>query len=338
MTCLAIMACKQVNVDFTYSPAAPRAGQTVTFSNLSSSGEEWNWTFGSGATSTLKSPTYVYRQPGTYKVTLQVDGKSSRSATKEITIYDTVPTFTCDAKEFTVYTDYTFKAVVYNPYNYDVSYEWAFPLNTPYVSFPDTSARLDGSSIKVHFTKAMEDAPIWLTVVLNGDTTHIEQSFNVQDRATNAVLFRTPQGDYRQRIFGTYAEMLLPASDDRSDSLLKTEQDTMQRYNNYVVSIDSLKSAFPGIQGFRIASRKIYYRANGLWVAHLDGSDRVQIDTATCKAMTLDTKDNRIYWANKEGVWYMPFVGSGNNQFVTIPVRLNTLKDVIKIAADAEKR
>ena len=31
---------------------------------------------------------------------------------------------------FTIYKDYTFKAVVYNPYNYDVKYEWIFPAMT----------------------------------------------------------------------------------------------------------------------------------------------------------------------------------------------------------------
>ena len=52
--------------------------------------------------------------------------------------------------------------------------------------------------------------------------------------------------------------------------------------------------------------------------------------------MTLDAKDSRIYWVNEEGVWYMPFVGSDNNKFVTTPTLLNSLTDVIKLAADNE--
>lgn len=95
---------------------------------------------------------------------------------------------------------------------------------------------------------------------------------------------------------------------------------------------------FPGIEGFKIANRKIYYRANGLWVANIDGAYKVQIDDTPCAAMTLDTKDSRIYWANAEGVWYMPFVGSDNNKFVTTPTQLNKLKNVTKIAADAEPK
>ena len=71
-------------------------------------------------------------------------------------------------------------------------------------------------------------------------------------------------------------------------------------------------------------------------MANIDGAYPVQIDASPCAAMTLDTKDNRIYWANSEGVWYMPFVGSDNNKFVTTPILLNSLKEVTKIAADSD--
>ena len=58
------------------------------------------------------------------------------------------------------------------------------------------------------------------------------------------------------------------------------------------------------------------------------------IDAAPCEAMTLDTEDSRIYWTNAEGVWYMPFVGSDNNKFVTTPMRLNDFTGVHKLAID----
>ena len=51
-----IVGCKKVDVNFDYSPAEPRAGQTVSFTNHSSAGESWLWTFGDNATSLLKSP------------------------------------------------------------------------------------------------------------------------------------------------------------------------------------------------------------------------------------------------------------------------------------------
>ena len=73
-------------------------------------------------------------------------------------------------------------------------------------------------------------------------------------------------------------------------------------------------------------------------MATIDGAFPVQIDSLDCPAMTLDPTNNRIYWANANGVWYMPFVGSDNNQFVTTPTLLNLLTDVTRLAADPEPR
>ena len=110
----------------------------------------------------------------------------------------------------------------------------------------------------------------------------------------------------------------------------------MQYYSGHDFTLAEVAEVFPDVEGFHIANRKIYYRANGLWVASIDGANQVQIDDLYCTAMTLDYKDSRIYWANENGVWYMPFVGSDNNRFVTTPTLLNTLINVTKLAADGE--
>ncbi len=329
--CCALMACKKNTIDFNYSPSAPRAGQTVAFSNLSSSGEEWEWSFGDGISSELKSPTHTYKRPGTYQVILKVDKKKAWTATKEITVYDTVPTFVASDTAFAIYNDYTFTANIYNPYNYEVQYEWSFPLETPYVV--STDASMTGSSLHCYFTKAMDEAPVCLTITMAGVPTVIKKTFKVQNQQTNSLLLRTSVNDYRQRIFGTRAEAMEAIP---TDPILELAQDTMQEYFDSIVCLSKIKDYFPGIEGFHIASRKIYYRANGLWVANIDGSYPVQIDETPCSAMTLDTKDSRIYWANAQGVWYMPFVGSANNKFVTEPALLNDLSDVTKLAPDYE--
>ena len=299
--CCAAVACKKNDVSFSYSPQNPRAGQVVTFSNLSSTGEEWEWTFGDGGTSTLKSPSHTFKQPGEYDVILKVDKKNRWTAYKKIVVTDTVPTFVCPDTAFYIFRDYTFTANLYNPYNYTVNY----------------------TAEKVK-----------LVVILNQDTTIIERSIRIQNRTTNSVLIRTARADYRQRIFGDQAEAY--AEDETASDMLNAEQDTLQFYNGYEFRLSELKTVFPQMEGFHIANRKIYYRANGLWVANIDGAYPVQIDASPCAAMTLDTKDNRIYWANSEGVWYMPFVGSDNNKFVTTPILLNSLKEVTKIAADSD--
>ena len=330
MICCALLACKKIEVGFTYSPSSPRAGQTVTFANNSSSGEEWAWSFGDGATSATKSPTHVFKQPGTYRVTLKVDNNNSWVAMKDITVYDTIPTFSISDTVFSVYKDYTLTVLVYNPYNYTVEYLWAPGEG---VEMADKDASLTAEKLVVYFTHPNDSAEINLRVTLNGTVTNITQRFFIQDKQTNAILMRTPDGDYRQRIFGSRAEAAQLTTDTMA---LHNETDTVQVYNGEEFTLSELAVWFPGIQGFHIANRKLYYRAGGLWVANIRGTDIVQIDSRECVAMTLDTHDNRIYWANSEGVWYMPFIGSDNNKFVTVPVQLNEMKNVTKIAADAE--
>ena len=332
--CCAVMACKKNNVDFNYSPDEPRAGEAVKFTNLSTSGEEWEWAFGDGVVSTIKSPTHTFKNPGTYMVTLKVDKKKSWTVSKQVTVYDTIPTFVCTDSVFYIYEDYTFTANFYNPYNYEVKYLWWFPINTDYVRVTDENTT--SKDLHFYFIQAMQDAPIFLSISVNGETTEIHKSFTVLDRPTNSILMRTNNGDFRQRIFGERAEMYKP--DNRSTALLDAEQDTVQTYNGKLFSLRDLASLFEGIEGFHIANRKIYYRANGLWVASVDGANPVLIDTLPCAAMTLDTHDSRIYWANKKGVWYMPFVGSDNNKFVTSPTMLNTITNVSKLAPDYEPK
>ena len=334
--CLALAACKKVEVAFTYSPATPTAGEKVTFTNQSSSGEEWEWSFGDGSTSTLKSPTHTYKQPGDYVVKLMIDKKKNLTLTKSITVLDTIPSYSCSDSTFCIYSDYTFTANVYNPYNYDVQYLWYQPVSEETMYVPQyyivTDTTLEKSTLHLYFTRPMEEASLGLRVILHGDTTIIEKTFFVNDRETNSMTIRTADGDYRQRIFAKRAEDY--RLDPTAAILLDEEQDTMQVYNGYEFRLSELKTIFPELQGFHIANRKIYYRANGLWVATIDGAFEVQIDSLDCPAMTLDPTDNRIYWANEKGVWYMPFIGSDNNQFVTTPTLLNPLTGVTKLAAD----
>lgn len=334
--CCALIACKKNDVNFSYSPEAPKAGEKIVFSNLSSSGEDWEWDFGDNGTSTLKSPSHTYKNPGDYRVILKVDKKSSWTATKLITVYDTIPSFSCEDSVFYVYKDYTFKANVYNPYNYDIKYEWLFPLNTIYCLPTDTAETYDGTSLSVYFTKAMDEAPLALRLAFEGDTFYVEKKFLVQDRETNSILYRTANGDYRQRIFNKRAED--PKLDASAKELLDIEQDTFQTYNGHDFTLSEIKEVFPEVEGFHIANRKIYFRAEGLWVANIDGANLVQVDETPCAAMVLDTKDSRIYWANEKGVWAMPFIGSDNNKFVSFPTLMNPMTNVTKIAADSEPK
>jgi len=73
---------------FTFSPASPRAGQAMAFTDTSTGlPSAWSWDFGDGTTSSSQSPTYVYALAGTYTVQLTAsNGSGSTSTTHTVTV------------------------------------------------------------------------------------------------------------------------------------------------------------------------------------------------------------------------------------------------------------
>jgi PKD repeat protein len=74
--------------DFSFSPASPLAGQPVGFVDASrGTPSGWSWTFGDASSggansSTTKSPSHTFANPGTYTVTLSVTGGGSSAQTQ----------------------------------------------------------------------------------------------------------------------------------------------------------------------------------------------------------------------------------------------------------------
>jgi hypothetical protein len=73
---------------FTFSPAAPVLGQTVTFTDASTgSPTSWSWSFGDGGTSTAQNPTHTFAAAGTYTVTLVAENAGgTTTATHAVTV------------------------------------------------------------------------------------------------------------------------------------------------------------------------------------------------------------------------------------------------------------
>jgi GEVED domain/Secretion system C-terminal sorting domain/HYR domain/PKD domain len=72
---------------FTFAPANPSAGQTVTFTNTSTGGTSSSWTFGDAGTSTNSNPTHVYITDGSFTVTLiETNSCGSDTATQTIPV------------------------------------------------------------------------------------------------------------------------------------------------------------------------------------------------------------------------------------------------------------
>lgn len=74
--------------DFTFSPATPIIGQTVTFTDASTGDPtSWSWSFGNGATASTRNTAYTFTTAGTYSVSLTASNAGGASTrTKSITV------------------------------------------------------------------------------------------------------------------------------------------------------------------------------------------------------------------------------------------------------------
>lgn len=105
----------------------------IRFTNISELTGSPHWDFGDGSTSTDASPVHSYSQPGTYKVTLTLDGGGS--VTKSIMISDISPivsytTSSGDEPAEIQSTLITIDVELPNPKDQAETYYWEFPEGT----------------------------------------------------------------------------------------------------------------------------------------------------------------------------------------------------------------
>lgn len=325
-----IVGCKRITVDFTYSPTSPRAGETVSFTNTSSAGEDWAWTFGDNSTSLAKSPKKIYKKPGEYQVTLMVDSSKYQTCTKLITVYDTIPTFVCSTDSILHYQNATFTANIYNPFNHTLTYDWDLPANCVIQSGKETTY-----AVTVYFTEPGE-YDIKLTITQNDKEFPIEKTFTVYMTKAPAIVMQ--QTDYtivRQRIINDRIEQVSEATNKDKD-LIEQTQDTMVIFNGTTFYASKLASIYEGFAGMTIQRIKIdalaqkwYIKTpDGLFVANMNGSYITAIDHQATGAMYVDGSRNRLYWASTDGLYAMPLIKSKNNQYTATPVQYNSLDNI----------
>ncbi len=237
---LFFVSCKKDDVSFTYSPTEPRAGETIVFTNNTSEGEEWSWTFGDGTTSTYKSPRKVYKQPGEYSVILKVDNKNSRTYSATIRIYDTVPAITASDTTILYYEPVTLTASLYNPFSYSLSYTWLLPSEATITSGDTTSA-----SLTLFFRRHSTKLPV-RCIIKQGDIDWtIDTTFYVHDNPAPTLIFAADNIFYRQRIYGTGYEQ--PTTDDLLTSAIAHQTIDLSRNTDISLALqDSLLFVFLG--------------------------------------------------------------------------------------------
>ncbi|MBV5342431.1 PKD domain-containing protein [bacterium] len=185
--------------DFSFSPPMPKCGQTVTFTNLTTgdadwTAESWNWDFGDNGTSTLKTPTHIYRKAGIYTVSLKVDSS-------KITVYDSIPTIIANVDSIKFFQNVTFSTLIYNPTGATITYDWSFSENAK--SLTNTTIDTTASTVSVFFNKFNIEEEVKLKVTV-GDSVYnnIKFTFKVHDYKAKSVLMAQKDGKIlRKRIF-----------------------------------------------------------------------------------------------------------------------------------------
>ncbi|MDO9634610.1 MAG: PKD domain-containing protein [Paludibacter sp.] len=198
---VALTGCKTpIDPDFSYSPEMPKAGERVTFTNITEEGEYWNWTFGDGGKSTAKNPTYVFKKPGMYDVVLMADSNDNYVRTRQITVYDTIPSIYIDKESVKYYETVKLSALVYNPYNYAITYKWSFSSNAISSDVVDGESTL--ASVSVFFNQRNIEETVNLQIQLGDSIYNVSKTFLIQDVPARSLLIAEQDGKIlRKRIF-----------------------------------------------------------------------------------------------------------------------------------------
>ena len=325
---LMLVGCKKVTVDFTYSPAAPKAGEKVLFSNLSSAGETWNWTFGDNAISQSKNPSKVYKKPGEYLVTLMVDSAKNQTHSKIIKVYDTIPTFVCSSDSILIYNDVVFTANIYNPFNYELTHKWTLPENCI------LHAGTENSPLVIVYFTTIGEYSLQLSINQNNKIFDIHKTFKVYNTKAPSILMRkTDNIVVRQRMINGHMEQVTQANSE-DVHLIELTNDTVVEFNGITFYASQMQERF-GRKVKRMQLdhiKQIWYitTEEGLFAASFDGKYQKLIDAQATGALYVDKDRQRIYWAAATGLFATPLVWSvtSDGSLSTTPDQYNTLNNI----------
>ncbi|MEA4937402.1 MAG: PKD domain-containing protein [Paludibacter sp.] len=199
---LSVAACKtSVEPDFSYSPELPKAGEKVSFTNLTEGDETWSWTFGDGGSSTAENPTHTFKKPGKYNVTLSVNSNKNDVCTRQVVVYDSLPSIYIEGGSVKYYQPTEFSVLVYNPYGYDVTYEWTFSANAHSVSI-DENGKSTKSALSVYFSQKNVEETVHLELTVGDSLYKIDKKFLVENVQARSIVMAAKDGRIlRQRIF-----------------------------------------------------------------------------------------------------------------------------------------
>lgn len=307
-----LSGCKKVSLDFSYSPLEPRAGEQVTFTNLSSGGSDsYTWNFGDNQTATSKNATHTFRQPGTYIVTLTTK-KSNKVCQRPVVVGSPEPTITATQDTIAVFERDTLIGKAWNPYKHTVSYEWSLGEDVQLLQ-----ATTNNDTIIVYFTREGEET-VQLTVKDGDVTSAVSTTIKVTSKAGSALLIQTSSGAYYQRYYNPWYEAPQPLEYQRGKDLLNAVTDALTAEDRM--------------------ERKTYGGGDkGLYVYNIGGTDSVCITSEAVSAVAISATMNRLFYAvADDGVYALPLIHTPNNRYTDKPAKVNTLLQVTCLAIDLE--
>lgn len=333
-------ACTRVDVNFSYSPAAPCVGRPVTFTNTTTEGEKWEWSFGDGSSSSSKNPSKTYKRPGTYVVTLKVDGKNSLVCTKTLEVRDSVPSLMLSAEPLYIFHPVQLRAGYYNPYNKQVTCTWQLPSEAVVLEGSTESERL-----VVCFSSHMEEATLTCHLTLGEENYDLQQTVCVRDTLAPGLKLYTQQDEYLVRLFTLGAEQPVRLGANTVANFVHDRQVGGKTYSLTADGIycDGTLLIAGTIRMFEVdaLARKIYYTTGeSLRVANINASsDRVLVASGVnAYGLAVDNAFNRLYYTTTGGVDYLPLVQSVNNASEATPVSLVEMSDLEGLELDATPR
>ncbi len=125
---VSVPVASSIHADFLVADAVGLSPLKVSFTDLSTGPvSSWLWTFGDGTTSAATSPIHIYQTPGTYDISLKVDGEGSSDTITKTGIIQVgtpvVSSFTAEPSEGTTPLQVRFEEQTTGSI---VSREWSF--------------------------------------------------------------------------------------------------------------------------------------------------------------------------------------------------------------------
>lgn len=307
-----VAGCQKHTYDFTYSPNNPKIGQKVVFTNTSDAGESWVWKFGDGNQSTIKNPTHVYANVGTYVVELMVDSNKSRKIQHVLEVVDSLPSIYLYSDTAPQYALVTMKVALYNPKNSKVSCLWEVDESI----FSLVEGDYTSDSIVGYYTDYGRTTNVGLTITVGSKTTTDQRTITLIDNPAPSLLMLTLTGDmWRQRI---YEGMYEYAKHHRgAEQLIEAANDSTAELNGVIYDIHNMPVLTDkDVLALQVdaINRKLYVILDdGLYVANANGEYLTRIWDEPCGTLLVDAERNSIYWSDLQGVWAMQLVTHPQN-------------------------